>query len=273
VGVSIAVISRKYPDSIKVWPHHCTEIGALELSSIAIGKIALSAFTGEAFTASCVSPHSARNGKPLGPRLQSSETESPAKTTGEGRDPGQQGPFFKSARNRQETGKSNASSLKRQSPGAGTGIRHETRQASGEQGNDTMVALASVTSAPALEKAGFFTTLAPIAERLDARAFVIVQSREEAEFLLMRDHSEAVADSGWTAMFVEGMVEFLIWQNQPSGRIAQDDLDWFVGLVGDAPSPSIPALLFALVRELNEVPEQLMALALRFAKNRLALSN
>ena len=134
-----------------------------------------------------------------------------------------------------------------------------------------MTALARITIDPVLEQAGILDTIPPIAEQLDARAFVVIATRAEAEMMLTQDRIVAANDTAWTALFVESMVEFLIWQGLPSGQITESDLDWFLGLVSDAPSQSVPALLFALVRELNEVPERLMALALQHCENRLAI--
>ena len=104
---------------------------------------------------------------------------------------------------------------------------------------------------------------------LDPRGFLSVSCREEAEYLLMLDHMKLEFDAEWTAFLVERFVEFLIWQQAPMGRIAECDLDWVMGLMGDAPSPSTPAILFALVRELNSAPERLMALAMKCGRNRL----
>lgn len=136
-----------------------------------------------------------------------------------------------------------------------------------------MAALAQATTVPALEQAGIIRALPPLAERLDTRAFAILASREEAEAMFIEDRLRDGADPEWTAYFVECLVEFLIWQNAPAGRLSQSDLDWLVGLIGDAPSPSVPALLFALVRELNEAPERLVALAMRFSRNRFVRSH
>ena len=105
--------------------------------------------------------------------------------------------------------------------------------------------------------------------QLDRRAFSTLSTREEAEYLFVLDHSRGAADTEWTAFFVESMVEFLIWQREPWGLIREDDLDWLLGLTADAPSPSLAALLFALVRELNASPERLTALALKHAKGRV----
>ena len=136
-----------------------------------------------------------------------------------------------------------------------------------------MAALAQATTVPALEQAGIIRALPPLAERLDTRAFAILASREEAEAMFIEDRLREGADPEWTAYFVECLVEFLIWQNAPAGRLSQSDLDWLVGLIGDAPSPSVPALLVALVRELNEAPERLVALAMRFSRNRFVRSH
>ena len=103
---------------------------------------------------------------------------------------------------------------------------------------------------------------------LDPNAFAPVTTREEAEYLLTLDHSGDRHGPEWRAFLVEALVGFLVWQNRPFGDITESDLDWFLGMVSDAPSPSLPALLFALARELNDVPERLMALALRHGHNR-----
>lgn len=110
----------------------------------------------------------------------------------------------------------------------------------------------------------------PVAQpvELDRRAFCAVSTREEAEFLLTLDHSGERHGPEWRAFLVEALVGFLVWQNRPFGDISEPDLDWFFGLVADAPSPSLPALLFALARETNDAPERLLALALRHPQDR-----
>jgi hypothetical protein len=107
---------------------------------------------------------------------------------------------------------------------------------------------------------------------IDLRAFVSASSREEAEGLLALDRSMGSENPEWTAFFVETMVGFLVWQAEPWGVIAETDLDWLIGMVADAATPSTPALLFALVREVNDAPERLMSLAMKHGKGRLAAS-
>lgn len=128
-----------------------------------------------------------------------------------------------------------------------------------------MASPAKIDPHPALE------ALAPAAgeeARLDPRVYVAVSSRDEAEYLLMLDHSGAESGPEWRAFLIEALVGFLVWQSQPFGEVSEADLDWFLGLVADAPSPSLPALLFALARELNDAPERLMALALKHSDGR-----
>lgn len=96
-----------------------------------------------------------------------------------------------------------------------------------------------------------------------------LSSRAEAEMLITMDHALAEPAPDWTAFFVESMTEFLVWGRRPTGRITESDLDWLIGVCADAPSPSTPALLFALVREAEEVPERLIGLALKHHKGRL----
>lgn len=122
---------------------------------------------------------------------------------------------------------------------------------------------------PVLEQAGLLDARASLAEQLDHRAFLILESRMQADALIQQDHLKGNDDPAWTSFFIEALVEFLVWQNAPAGRIGESDLAWLVDRMSNEPSPSMGALLFALVRELNDVPEQLTALALKHSRNRL----
>jgi hypothetical protein len=124
-----------------------------------------------------------------------------------------------------------------------------------------------------IETAGFFDLLGPKGQALDARAFGVLATREDASAMIDQDYLGGAEDSEWTAFFVESMVEFLVWSRAPAGQINAEDLDWLAGQVAHQPSPSMGALLFALVRELNDVPERLTVLAMRHARNRRAASH
>ncbi len=82
-----------------------------------------------------------------------------------------------------------------------------------------------------LEPSAVLEALAPARDeqRLDPRAYVAVGSREEAEYLLMLDHSGAESGPEWRAFLVEALVGFLVWQRQPFGEMSETDLDWFLG--------------------------------------------
>ncbi|WP_284177131.1 hypothetical protein [Rhabdaerophilum sp. SD176] len=132
-----------------------------------------------------------------------------------------------------------------------------------------MSALLRMPVSPVIETVGLPGCPASLAEQLDARAFLILESRAQAEDMIREDMLQGHADTEWTAYFVEAMVEYLVWQKAPAGRIGAEDLAWLVDHLAGEPSPSMPALLFALVRELNDVPEALTALALKHSRNRL----
>ncbi|CAN1555838.1 hypothetical protein MCEMSEM23_02398 [Rhabdaerophilaceae bacterium] len=105
---------------------------------------------------------------------------------------------------------------------------------------------------------------------IDPMIVSTISNHREAEYLLMLDHSGIEAGAEWRAFLVEAMVCFLVWQRKPWGIITEADLDWLMGLVADAPSPSLPAILYALIREVNDAPERLVALALKHAEGRCA---
>lgn len=123
---------------------------------------------------------------------------------------------------------------------------------------------------PLIEQAGIYDLLAPKGEALDARAFGVLATYEQAQAMIRQDRLADAQDAEWSAFFIESMVEFLVWSRSPAGTISTDDLDWLAAELAQGVSPTLPALLFALVRELNEVPERLTAMALRFSRNRHA---
>lgn len=116
----------------------------------------------------------------------------------------------------------------------------------------------------------FCEFLTPQQAPLDPRAFRVLASRAQAQAMVDHDRNAQTADGEWSAFFIESMVEYLVWTNAPAGRLAGDDLDWLESEAERGASANMAGLLFALVRELNEVPERLMVLALRHSDNRRA---
>lgn len=123
---------------------------------------------------------------------------------------------------------------------------------------------------PQADTAVFHDLLGAKPQPVDARAFQVLASREQAHAMIDHDYLGGGNDPEWTALFVESMVEFLVWSHAPAGKLTASDIDWLDAQIGRGISPSMPALLFALVRELNEVPERLTAMALKHSGNRRA---
>jgi len=99
---------------------------------------------------------------------------------------------------------------------------------------------------------------APV-ERVD---FKPLMSRREAEILFEIDGAQTGESPAWESHFVESLVEFVVFGQRPTGRIAQADADWLVAMIGSDWSPSIPALLKALVLQSEDVPASIMRLAM-----------
>lgn len=123
---------------------------------------------------------------------------------------------------------------------------------------------------PQQDTAVFHDLLGMTTQPVDARAFQVLASHEQAQTMVDQDYLSGANDPEWTAFFVECMVEFLVWSHAPAGKLMASDIAWLEAQIERGISPSMSALLFALVRELNEVPERLTMLALKHSGNRRA---
>lgn len=106
-----------------------------------------------------------------------------------------------------------------------------------------------------------------VTERAEPRSaetlgFKPLMSRREAEILFEIDGAQTGESPTWESHFVESLVEFLVYSQRPTGRISQVDADWLVAMVGSEWSPSIPALIKALVLQAEDVPACIMRLAM-----------
>lgn len=102
----------------------------------------------------------------------------------------------------------------------------------------------------------------PVDDRFQV-AFRAPMNRREAEVLFDLDAEETGKSPGWTAYFVESLVEFLVFDRLPLGRIAANDTAWLCWMIGKEPSGSVPALLRALVLQTEDTPEPIVELAMR----------
>ena len=105
--------------------------------------------------------------------------------------------------------------------------------------------------------------LVPNAEAPFEVSFKPVMTRREAEVLFEIDAAQSAENPAWSAYFVESLVEFLVYGSRPTGRISDGDAAWLVASVGKDVSPSVPALVRALVLQAEAVPECIIRLAMR----------
>lgn len=89
-----------------------------------------------------------------------------------------------------------------------------------------------------------------------------LMNRREAEQLFIIDAAKDARDPQWESYFVEQLVEFLVHSRRPTGVITEADADWLVSQFDQEPSPSVPALLRALVSEAETIPPVIIGYAL-----------
>ena len=92
-----------------------------------------------------------------------------------------------------------------------------------------------------------------------------IASREEAEMLMAVDRSPSALAPGWAAFFIEAITDFIVWQQRPTGRVTESDLDWLTGCLGDQPTANGKALIFNIVREAHESPSRMSEVVMRFS--------
>lgn len=89
-----------------------------------------------------------------------------------------------------------------------------------------------------------------------------LMTRREAEILFEIDAAQTGESPSWESHFVESIVEFVVFNQRPTGRISEADAAWLVAMIGTDRSPSIPALMRALVLQAEDVPAGLIRLAM-----------
>ena len=101
------------------------------------------------------------------------------------------------------------------------------------------------------------------ARLLEDFPFRPLKSQCEAENLMMIDAAQSGESTAWEAYFVETLVEFLLFRARPTARVSAEDETWLLASVGEEPSPSIPALMKALMAQAEDVSPALRACARR----------
>lgn len=113
------------------------------------------------------------------------------------------------------------------------------------------------------------TSEAPIFEV----GFKPLMTRREAEILFEIDGAQTGQSVAWKSFFVESLVEYLVFGQRPTGHITQEDARWLLSLVGEDWSPSVPSLMRALVLQAEDLPQSLIAFAMKCGAMRTTASS
>ena len=82
-----------------------------------------------------------------------------------------------------------------------------------------------------------------------------ITSRAEAEFLIALDRKVASVHFSWSAFFIAGMTEFVVWQSGEVGFIDQDKSAWLRStLAGECVTDRARPALVAIAREARAKP-------------------
>ena len=82
-----------------------------------------------------------------------------------------------------------------------------------------------------------------------------LRSLAEAEALFAVERGTADTCRAWGDFFVETLLDFLIWDESPSGHLTEMRADWLCREVGDRPTAACMALLVAIVDDASSVPD------------------
>jgi hypothetical protein len=96
-------------------------------------------------------------------------------------------------------------------------------------------------------------------------------SRAEAEFLFVMDRTGQISGRGFLEGAVRTLCDHVVQGEMGHGAVAEADVDWLVGMVGDRPTAFGSAVAFAVVRACEQAPSRLSELAMRAAIGRCLL--
>jgi hypothetical protein len=95
--------------------------------------------------------------------------------------------------------------------------------------------------------------------------------REDCERMLDLERQGQFATPAGKALFLRAMVDYLVWQERPTGIVTVGAAEWVLAAIGDQPTPAMIDLVFTTIREAEAVPEALLAAAMTptFAQRRV----
>ena len=96
-------------------------------------------------------------------------------------------------------------------------------------------------------------TAADVAALRASELGVGVRTAAEAETLFAIDHGAATCRE-WGEFLIETMLDFLIWDDRPVGRLTESRARWLCAHAGERPTPACMALLIAILDDGADVP-------------------
>jgi hypothetical protein len=90
-----------------------------------------------------------------------------------------------------------------------------------------------------------------------------VGSCEDAEWLLEVDIIRRERDDVWRDFVSSAVIEFVVWQCRPTGRVDQPTAEWLLRALSNAQPDSKRAILFGVIREAESAPPVLAETLMR----------
>jgi hypothetical protein len=86
---------------------------------------------------------------------------------------------------------------------------------------------------------------------------------EDAEWLLEVDIIRRERDEVWRDFVSSSVVEFVVWQCRPTGRVDQTTAEWLLRALANAQPDSKRSILFGVIREADSAPPVLAETLMR----------
>lgn len=106
---------------------------------------------------------------------------------------------------------------------------------------------------------GWTGGLAPAAghDVLELPAVQRIDDRAEAERWITLARTAIAPDRIWLRSVVDAVAEYVVRAGNPAGIVSEADADWLIGVLGERPSLTSTAILFAVVRKADGAPPRL----------------
>jgi hypothetical protein len=98
-----------------------------------------------------------------------------------------------------------------------------------------------------------------------------VSSREEIAAIFSIDRTDGVVDRATVESLAKAISHWMVWVQRPTGAITEEACDWLIAVSGDRPTTFGRAVLFAVVREADTVPERLSVHVMKASVGRALL--